>query len=112
MREHGARLLWRGRVKLICQPTDEGGRGANPMGAAGVVDDIDSERTAAMPLVTIDSCRAAAPSAKSKCEGDHRHHDGPGGLDARSLLGDLPRNVRPELGHPGEALPRPKRAGG
>ena len=32
---------WQGRVKLIFQPAEEGGRGAKPMVAAGVVDDAD-----------------------------------------------------------------------
>ncbi len=32
---------WRGRVKLVFQPAEEGGRGAKPMVAAGVVDDVD-----------------------------------------------------------------------
>jgi aminobenzoyl-glutamate utilization protein A len=32
---------WRGRIKLIFQPAEEGGRGAKPMVAAGVVDDVD-----------------------------------------------------------------------
>ncbi len=32
---------WRGRVKLLFQPAEEGGRGAHPMVEAGVVDDAD-----------------------------------------------------------------------
>jgi aminobenzoyl-glutamate utilization protein A len=32
---------WRGRIKLIFQPAEEGGRGAQPMVAAGVMDDVD-----------------------------------------------------------------------
>ncbi len=32
---------WNGRIKLIFQPAEEGGRGALPMVAAGVVDDVD-----------------------------------------------------------------------
>ncbi|MCA0920877.1 amidohydrolase [Pseudooceanicola nanhaiensis] len=32
---------WQGTVKLIFQPGEEGGRGAKPMVAAGVVDDLD-----------------------------------------------------------------------
>ena len=33
---------WRGRVRLIFQPAEEGGRGAWPMVTAGVVDDVDT----------------------------------------------------------------------
>ncbi len=32
---------WQGRIKLIFQPAEEGGRGAVPMVAAGVMDDVD-----------------------------------------------------------------------
>lgn len=32
---------WRGRIKLIFQPAEEGGRGAQPLVAAGVLDDVD-----------------------------------------------------------------------
>jgi aminobenzoyl-glutamate utilization protein A len=32
---------WRGRLRLIFQPAEEGGRGAWPMVTAGVVDDVD-----------------------------------------------------------------------
>jgi aminobenzoyl-glutamate utilization protein A len=32
---------WRGRLKLLFQPAEEGGRGARPMAEAGVVDDVD-----------------------------------------------------------------------
>ena len=32
---------WSGTLKLIFQPAEEGGRGAKPMVAAGVVDDVD-----------------------------------------------------------------------
>lgn len=32
---------WRGRVKLLFQPAEEGGRGAHPMVEAGTVDDAD-----------------------------------------------------------------------
>lgn len=32
---------WRGRLKLLFQPAEEGGRGAQPMVEAGVVDDAD-----------------------------------------------------------------------
>ena len=32
---------WRGTVRLIFQPAEEGGRGAKPMADAGVVDDVD-----------------------------------------------------------------------
>jgi aminobenzoyl-glutamate utilization protein A len=32
---------WRGRIKLIFQPAEEGGRGAWPMVQAGVLDDVD-----------------------------------------------------------------------
>ena len=32
---------WRGTLRLIFQPAEEGGRGAWPMAAAGVVDDVD-----------------------------------------------------------------------
>jgi aminobenzoyl-glutamate utilization protein A len=32
---------WRGTVKLVFQPAEEGGRGAHPMAEAGVVDDAD-----------------------------------------------------------------------
>jgi aminobenzoyl-glutamate utilization protein A len=34
-------LPWRGRVKLVFQPAEEGGRGAHPMVEAGIVDDVD-----------------------------------------------------------------------
>ena len=33
--------LWRGRLKIVFQPAEEGGRGALPMVEAGVVDDVD-----------------------------------------------------------------------
>jgi aminobenzoyl-glutamate utilization protein A len=32
---------WRGTVKLVFQPAEDGGRGAHPMAEAGVVDDAD-----------------------------------------------------------------------
>lgn len=32
---------WRGRIRLIFQPAEEGGRGAKPMVEAGVLDDVD-----------------------------------------------------------------------
>lgn len=32
---------WRGTVRLIFQPAEEGGRGAKPMADAGIVDDVD-----------------------------------------------------------------------
>ncbi len=32
---------WRGRLRLVFQPAEEGGRGAKPMVEAGVVDDVD-----------------------------------------------------------------------
>lgn len=32
---------WRGTVRLIFQPAEEGGRGAKPMAEAGIVDDVD-----------------------------------------------------------------------
>ncbi|MFT8244583.1 amidohydrolase [Roseomonas sp. BN140053] len=32
---------WQGTIRLIFQPAEEGGRGARPMVAAGVVDDVD-----------------------------------------------------------------------
>ncbi|MBN8892420.1 MAG: amidohydrolase [Rhodospirillales bacterium 70-18] len=32
---------WRGRLRLIFQPTEEGGRGAKPMAEAGILDDVD-----------------------------------------------------------------------
>jgi aminobenzoyl-glutamate utilization protein A len=32
---------WKGTLRLIFQPAEEGGRGAKPMVAAGVVDDVD-----------------------------------------------------------------------
>lgn len=40
----GAKLAtadWQGRIKLIFQPAEEGGRGAAPMVAAGVMDGVD-----------------------------------------------------------------------
>ncbi len=35
------RNLWRGRLKIVFQPAEEGGRGALPMVEAGVVDNVD-----------------------------------------------------------------------